>query len=669
MFAGAGGISEGFLQAEYNNKHFDFLLASDINPTCEVTHWMRYNHQLGLNTEFLLKDITDSDFIESLEMMIHKKFGTIEIDVLTGGPPCQSFSLAGERRKNDKKDDLFSYYIKVISTLRPKYFVMENVEGILTKDSGHIKERILKEITNIVDYDCLENFIEYVNATDITKKATGVNAEILSNAITLLSCSLNYNKAEIDRRNIYISTVEKIRKSNLTESEKAFALKAIYNSKNFIPNTDFIKFCSKLSDELVYAYRNNHDVAEDDRNVIRQALNLIGNKEHLDSISRNIKYEINLNQLKRSHYKDNFDTAMEYLSPIEIQEIALEQCSHLLSITTNETAIETVKRVKRAIEMLLDPPTKLVNDIISIADSLDIDYKASLHEAAKDIQLYHINHEIKLLASDYGVPQNRTRVVFIGCRNDQKIINSIEKTTPDDEDKISVAEAIEDLRFIKNNDHPLKYSEAYLTKYWKTKYGQILRTADGRPSFKALPEEECHTFVEWCRIGRLNPKRFPNIKNMIPEYTGANFVSDISSYGVITAELQNHETSNHSEEVQKRYALIRKYGDYKLAKEKEPNNPLLRTNKRNYTCLEPDKPCPTIMTIGDDYAHYGENRALTVREMARIQSFDDSFVFQGKRTTGGDRRKVETPQFTQVGNAVPPLLARAIGMEILKNIS
>ena len=46
MFAGAGGFSEGFLQAEYNGAYYDFLLASDINPTCEVTHVMRYNRQL-----------------------------------------------------------------------------------------------------------------------------------------------------------------------------------------------------------------------------------------------------------------------------------------------------------------------------------------------------------------------------------------------------------------------------------------------------------------------------------------------------------------------------------------------------------------------------------------------------------------------------------------------
>ena len=45
---------------------------------------------------------------------------------------------------------------------------------------------------------------------------------------------------------------------------------------------------------------------------------------------------------------------------------------------------------------------------------------------------------------------------------------------------------------------------------------------------------------------------------------------------------------------------------------------------------------PTVVTLPDDFIHYHRHRALTVREMARLQSFDDSFVFQGKRTTGGD---------------------------------
>ena len=68
----------------------------------------------------------------------------------------------------------------------------------------------------------------------------------------------------------------------------------------------------------------------------------------------------------------------------------------------------------------------------------------------------------------------------------------------------------------------------------------------------------------------------------------------------------------------------------------------------------------------DDYISPFENRIFSVREMARLQSFDDSFEFLGKRTTGGDRRKMEVPQYTQVGNAVPPLLAKAIATEIMK---
>jgi DNA (cytosine-5)-methyltransferase 1 len=79
-----------------------------------------------------------------------------------------------------------------------------------------------------------------------------------------------------------------------------------------------------------------------------------------------------------------------------------------------------------------------------------------------------------------------------------------------------------------------------------------------------------------------------------------------------------------------------------------------------------NSPAPAALSIPDDACHYhhDELRTFTVREMARIQSFPDSFVSRSKITTGGQMRRFEVPQYTQVGNAVPPLLGRALGLSI-----
>ncbi len=93
-----------------------------------------------------------------------------------------------------------------------------------------------------------------------------------------------------------------------------------------------------------------------------------------------------------------------------------------------------------------------------------------------------------------------------------------------------------------------------------------------------------------------------------------------------------------------------------------------RTKKQAQKALIAKKPAPTALSIADDTCHYHseEIRTLTVREMARIQSFPDNFVFRSKVTTGGKMRRFEVPQYTQVGNAVPPLLGRALGLTVKK---
>jgi DNA (cytosine-5)-methyltransferase 1 len=90
----------------------------------------------------------------------------------------------------------------------------------------------------------------------------------------------------------------------------------------------------------------------------------------------------------------------------------------------------------------------------------------------------------------------------------------------------------------------------------------------------------------------------------------------------------------------------------------------LGIKKRPLVPLDPDKPSHTLTTQPDDLVHYSEPRTLTVREYARLQSFPDWYEFSGNYATGGLRRRVECPRYTQVGNAVPPFVAEILGQAI-----
>ena len=103
----------------------------------------------------------------------------------------------------------------------------------------------------------------------------------------------------------------------------------------------------------------------------------------------------------------------------------------------------------------------------------------------------------------------------------------------------------------------------------------------------------------------------------------------------------------------------------------------MRTKKFSQKLLPEDWgdgfPTITCCSNSDDYVHYSMPRALSVREWARLQTFPDHHLFCGPRTTGGARRAGnpdegiwdrEVPKYTQIGNAVPPLLAMAVGERI-----
>ncbi len=124
----------------------------------------------------------------------------------------------------------------------------------------------------------------------------------------------------------------------------------------------------------------------------------------------------------------------------------------------------------------------------------------------------------------------------------------------------------------------------------------------------------------------------------------------------------SHRFANHSEKIKNKFRAII---DEKLSSQEVRER--FNTKKSSTKLLRSNLPTPTLTTLPDDYVHYEEERILTVREYARIQSFPDSYEFKGKYTTGGPRRKIEVPRYTQVGNAIPPLFAEQTG-RVLKKI-
>ncbi|MEJ0051700.1 MAG: DNA cytosine methyltransferase [Methylovirgula sp.] len=137
-------------------------------------------------------------------------------------------------------------------------------------------------------------------------------------------------------------------------------------------------------------------------------------------------------------------------------------------------------------------------------------------------------------------------------------------------------------------------------------------------------------------------------------------------------EMNNLRLARHTTKVAKRFediiALSHAEGRLNITISEETRQ-RYGLKKRALRVLDPDRPSPTITSMPDDLIHYNEPRTLTVRENARLQSFPDWFEFQGKYTTGGHLRRKEVPRFTQVANAVPPVVAKAIGEMLMEVLS
>jgi len=256
-----------------------------------------------------------------------------------------------------------------------------------------------------------------------------------------------------------------------------------------------------------------------------------------------------------------------------------------------------------------------------------------------------------LNAADYGVPQRRNRIIFMGYREGLPVPQYPEPTVSP-ENYLTLQDAIGDL-IVEETTREQVNKE--LTPYqWASKLG---RTPDiyGNP----IPSLE-HKNTELSKITDVVEERFSLFKE---GETGTYLKKRVMTEGIDISQkpalvkLCCEKMDMSADDVIKLF---------KAGNVSKEHAEILLTKKNIRQKWSPNQPSATIVTIADDYISPWEARTFSVREMARCQSFDDSFEFLGKRTTGGLQRRVEVPQYTQVGNAVPPLLAKAIALEIKK---
>ncbi len=134
LFSGAGGITQGLSQAGFNP-----VASVEINPIASATHKRNFpncHHFCGDIQDFKSEDLLQQTNCD-------------QIHIVSGGPPCQGFSVAGKRDPKDPRNRLFYEFIRVVSEIKPWYVVMENVPGILTMKKGEVKQAIFDAFNSI----------------------------------------------------------------------------------------------------------------------------------------------------------------------------------------------------------------------------------------------------------------------------------------------------------------------------------------------------------------------------------------------------------------------------------------------------------------------------------------------------------------------------------------
>ncbi|TET34894.1 MAG: DNA cytosine methyltransferase [Planctomycetota bacterium] len=252
-------------------------------------------------------------------------------------------------------------------------------------------------------------------------------------------------------------------------------------------------------------------------------------------------------------------------------------------------------------------------------------YASRIRDALRE-HGYRVQQEL-VKAADFGVPQLRPRYFTVGIRQDLFSSSAVP-------DFFEILRGIR-IDFLKTRRLPVRrpVNVAEAISDLETVGKEIVMCCDPEspPGFKEIVYERPKSLYQKLMHGNVNG-RIPNSLRLV----------------------------NHRPETISRFKKIFRTCR-KGVQLSDNDRERLGIKKTAIVPLSPDLPSHTLTTLPDDLLHYAEPRIHTVREYARLQSFPDWFEFRGKYTTGGDRRVKECPRYTQVGNAVPPLLAEVIG--------
>ncbi|MDE6605463.1 MAG: DNA cytosine methyltransferase [Clostridia bacterium] len=294
LFAGCGGLGLGMEQAG-----FSVAFASDIDPICSNTY--RINRHLN-DSQMFIGDIADLN--KQYYELFGKKF--LNIDLVCGGPPCQGFSMANRQRLiNDPRNVLYKEYLLFLQKCKPKFFVMENVRGMLNKI-----DEILIDITTILgkEYD--------ISYTLLNAKNFGIpqNRErliLIGNRLSISSASIikriNDRMVNMPKFTLYdaIGDLPPLQpnriKHNKDESKETGLTKVEYSYSK----TRFYTFINGNKDiNWLYNHKNRYN---NDRDIeIFSRLPQGGNSLH-DSIADIMPYKTRNAIFKDKYYKLKYD--------------------------------------------------------------------------------------------------------------------------------------------------------------------------------------------------------------------------------------------------------------------------------------------------------------------------------------------------------------------------